>query len=638
MNGNAKPSNGYRFGPYYANTDDLELRKGEIRIRLQPKPFQVLKVLLERAGQTVSREELKKLLWSPDIFVDFDHGLNTAVNKIREALSDSAEEPRYVETLPTGYRFIGDISKQFEPASVAKVPFGLSLLAPSIPTAHTEPRPTVTWRRRYLAPGVTLACLIAAAFWVFHIPRKVFGTSSPAIQSVSVLPLKNLSGDPSQEYFSDSMTDELITQLAKISSLKVPSAASVVRYKNTSASASEISRDLKVDAFVEGGVVRTGDKIRVSAQLVDARTDRHIWAEDYEGDLRDILVLQNDIAAAIAHSVQAKIAPSNASTTSIPRQVDPRAYDAYIRGRGYWIRSNTENFPLGDMEKSGELFKQAIQYDPAYAPGYSGLANYYGLMAGNGFIPVKEGWRQSEEASRKALTLDSGLAEAHFALASKMIFYDWNWPGAEREIRRGLELDTNYAELHNLYSHLLAYTGRFDQSIAEARQAADLDPLGERFAVQRALRFSRRFDLFLNEVAIVFAQDPARIHEEKAWVYKTKKQHAEEVSETDLQLRIEGCVPCADSLSRAYSQTGYPGWLREKLNQLNRNSHGDAMTFEHAELYAAMGNTDMAMQYLNQGYREHTAELLSLQLNPAYDDMRTDPRFQELVHRIGLPQ
>ena len=639
MNGNAKPSNGYRFGPYYANTDDLELRKGEIRIRLQPKPFQVLKVLLERAGQTVSREELKKLLWSPDIFVDFDHGLNTAVNKIREALSDSAEEPRYVETLPTGYRFIGDISKQFEPASVAKVPFGLSLLAPSIPTAHTEPRPTVTWRRRYLAPGVTLACLIAAAFWVFHIPRKVFGTSSPAIQSVAVLPLKNLSGDPSQEYFSDSMTDELITQLAKISSLKVPSAASVVRYKNTSASASEISRDLKVDAFVEGSVVRTGDKIRVSAQLVDARTDRHIWAEDYEGDLRDVLVLQNEIAMAIAHNVKVKVAPADSSTASTPRQVEPHAYDAYIRGRGYWLRSNTANEVPGDLEKSGELFQRAIQYDPGFARAYSGLADYYGVKAAEGAMPSEEGWRKSEEASRKALALDDRLADAHCSLASKLMFYDWNWTGAESEIQRGLELDTHYAELHTLYSHLLAYTGRFDLSIAEARRAEELDPLAQRFVVQRALRFSRRYDLFLSEVDKAFAQDPARIHKERAWVYKAKKQHAEEVHETDQELRIEGCVPCADRLAKAYASRGYAGWLQEKLDGLNEISKdGNARPFEHAELYAAMGNTDMAMYHLERGYREHTVELVRLQVNPAYDDMRTDPRFQELVHRIGLPQ
>lgn len=639
MNDNPKSSNVYRFGPYQANTADLELRKGGIRIRLQPKPFRVFKVLLERAGQSVSREELKCLLWGPDIFVDFDHGLNTAVNKIREALSDSAEEPRYIETLANGYKFIGDISEQSDTSFVATVPVAASRPAASLLARPREPRGEITWRQRYLAPAIGLACLIAVVFWVFHTAPKVFGTSSSAIQSIAVLPFKNLSGDPSQEYFSDSMTDELITQLAKVSSLSVPSAGSVVRYRNTPASASEIRRDLKVDAFLEGSVVRAGEQIRVSAQLIDARTDRHIWAEDYQGDLRDVLVLQNDIATAIAHSVKAKVAPADSPKVSVPRQVDPRAYDAYIRGRGYWLRSNTANEVPGDVEKSGELFQQAIQYDPSFARAYSGLADYYGVKAGYGVMPAEEGWRKSEEASRKALALDDRLAEAHCSLASKMMYYDWNWTGAEREIQRGLELDTHYAVLHNLYSHLLSYTGRFDQSIVEAHRAEELDPLGERFVVQRALRFSRRFDLFLTEVDKTFAQDPARIHKERAAVYKAKKQHPEEVHETDQELRIEGCVPCADRLARAYAQKGYSGWLKERLNGLNEISKdGNSMSFEHAELCAAMGNTDMAIHYLEQGYREHTAELVRLQVNPAYDDMRTDPRFQDLVHRIRLPQ
>ena len=345
MNDQPTPSIGYKFGPYHADTVGLELRKSGIRIRLQPKPFQVLAVLLGRAGQAVSREELKKLLWAPDIFVDFDHGLNTAVNKIREALSDSAEEPRYIETLPNGYRFIGEVSEQFGQPSVASASVTPSsrrrLLSPvRIQSAKIPGEDAIS------QSGVGLACLIAVVFLAFRIPRKVFGVS-PAIQSVAVLPLKNLSGDPSQEYFSDSMTDELITQLAKISSLKVSSAASVVRYKNSSASASEISRDLKVDAFVEGGVVRTGDKIRVTAQLIDARTDRHIWAEDYQGDLRDILVLQNNIATAIAHSVQAKVAAPNSSNASAPRQVDPRAYDAYIRGPRVLVSKQYRKFSSG---------------------------------------------------------------------------------------------------------------------------------------------------------------------------------------------------------------------------------------------------------------------------------------------------
>jgi TolB-like protein/DNA-binding winged helix-turn-helix (wHTH) protein len=648
-----KPGSEYKFGPYHANAVDLELRKNGIRIRLQPKPFQVLKVLLERGGQTVSREELKNLLWAPDIFVDFDHGLNTAVNKIREALSDSAEEPRYIETLTNGYRFIGDVSEHSEQpivtAPVTALPSAALPLAALPPAAspygssHTAPAPPlrgkVTWRNRYFAPGVGLACLVAVLFFVFRSAPKVFGTSSAAIQSVAVLPLKNLSGDPSQDYFSDSMTDELITQLAKISSLSVPSAASVVRYKNTSATALEISRDLKVDAFVEGSVVRTGDKIRVNAQLIDARTDRHIWAEDYQGDLRDVLVLQNNIALAIAHSVKARVATTDSPTISVPRQVDPRAYDAYIRGRGYWLRSNTPNEVPGDVEKSGELFQEAIQYDPKFALAHTGLADYYGSQAAFGGMPAEDGWRKSEEAANKALALDDRLAEAHCSLAAKMMYYDWNWTAAESEIQRGLELDPRYAPLHNLYSHLLSYTGRFDQSILEAHRAEELDPLGERVAVQRALRFSRRFDAFLTEVDKTFAQDPARIHKERARAYQATKRHAEEVQEIDQELRIEGCVPCADRLAKTYARKGYTGWLQERLNRLNEASkNGDSLSFEHAELYAELGNTDMAMHYLEQGYREHTIELVRLQVNPAYDDIRTDPRFQNLVRRIGLPQ
>jgi adenylate cyclase len=220
-----------------------------------------------------------------------------------------------------------------------------------------------------------------------------------------------------------------------------------------------------------------------------------------------------------------------------------------------------------------------------------------------------------------------------------MIFYDWDWAGAEREIRRAMETDPRYAELHNVYSHLLAYTGRFDESIAEARRAEDLDPLGQRTTVQRALRFSRRFDLFLPEVEKTFSQDPARIHQEKAMVYKTRKEYAREVEETDQQLRLEGCPQCADRLAHAYAAGGYQGWLEAKLSDLRKRSeHGHVSPFEFAELYTAMGNKDMAMQYLEIGYHEHTAELVRLQVNPAYDDLRSDPRFQSLVRRIGLPQ
>ena len=386
-------------------------------------------------------------------------------------------------------------------------------------------------------------------------------------------------------------------------------------------------------------MVRTGDKIRVTAQLIDARTDRHIWAEDYQGDLRDVLVLQNEIATAIARSVKARwLPPILEGIRRLARWILVPTMHISAAG-GYWLRSNTPNEVPGDIERSGELFQQSVHYDPSFALAYSGLADYYGTKAAEGLMPADDGWRESEQASRKALAIDDRLAEAHCALAAKMMFYDWNWAGAERELRRGLELDNHYANLHTLYSHLLSYTGRFDESIVEARRAEELDPLAQRFAVQRALRFSRRFDLFLAEVNKAFDRDPARIHKERAFVYGAEKKYPEEVHETDQQLRLEGCVPCADRLARAYARGGYSGWLHEKLKQLNEISKdGDARPFEHAELYAAMGNKDMAMHYLEQGYREHTVQLVRLQVNPAYDDMRTDPRFRDLIHRIGLPQ
>lgn len=619
-----------RFGVYDVDLSGQVLRKRGIRIKLQPKPFQVLQTLLENAGNVMSREELTKLLWAPNTFVDFDHGLNTAVNKIREALNDSADNPRFIETLPIGYRFIAAVDGPLVSPEIEH----------SIPARQVPDLSRIRWLRlRQGAIAAAVICLVVASLFVFLYRDSIFSRPPNSIRSIAVLPLRNLSGDPAHDSFTDSMTDELITQIAKISSLQVASAASVLPYKNTNIRVRELGRDLKVDAFVEGSVLRSGDEVRISAQLIDATTDRHIWADDYQGDMRDVLVLQSNIASAIAAKIQARITPFERSRLSQAHRVDPRAYDAYIKGRGYWSRSKTFGARADDLEKSGEAFRLALQYDPNYAPAYSGLANYYGYMAGDGGIPAEEGWKLSEDASRKALALDQTSAEAHCALATKMIFYDWDWAGAEREIRRAMETDPRYAELHNVYSHLLAYTGRFDESIAEARRAEDLDPLGQRTTVQRALRFSRRFDLFLPEVEKTFSQDPARIHQERAMVYKARKEYAREVEETDQQLRLEGCPQCADRLAHAYAAGGYQGWLEAKLSDLRKRSElGHVSPFEFAELYTAMGKKDMAMQYLEIGYREHTAELVRLEVNPAYDDLRSDPRFQSLVRRIGLPQ
>ena len=547
-----------RFGVYDADLAGQVLRKGGTRIRLQPKPFRVLAILLEHAGTTVTRDELKELLWAPDTFVDFDHGLNTTINKIREALNDSADEPRFIETLPNGYRFIGEVERGVpsapEPAQQAAEPVA-SIPPPEVLRSHG-------WKLRYGVIGLVTAGLLLVSLFAVRYQRAVFSQPKFNVKSIAVLPIRNLSGDASQEYFSDSLTDELITQLAKRSTLRVVSAASVMRFKNTNVSIPEIGRDLKVDAFVEGSVLRSGENVRITAQLIDAATDRHIWAEDYHGEVRDIMVLQNNIASAIVNKVQAGIAPSEAMKLAPPHRVDPRAYDAYMKGRGYWSRGKANGKP-GDMDKSLEQFRLAIQYDPNYAPAYAGLANYYGLAAGAGGMTPKDGWQLCEEYAQKALALDPSSAEAHLALASKLMFYDWDWAGAERELQISVASDPRYPEAHNGLSHFYAYMERFDESIAEARRAEDLDPLGQRATLQRAYMFSRRFDLYLAEEERTSSQDPVGIHEARATVYRARKQYAQEVKESDQALRLEGRSAEADRYARGYARGGYrAGWRR----------------------------------------------------------------------------
>ena len=622
------------FGVYDADLAGQVLRKGGTRIRLQPKPFRVLAILLERAGTTVTRDELKELLWAPDTFVDFDHGLNTTINKIREALSDSADDPRFIETLPNGYRFIGEVER-----SVASAPEPVPQAAEPVASIPPAEVPRIhRWKLRYGVIGLVTAGLVLVSLFAVRYQRAVFSQPKFTVKSIAVLPIRNLSGDASQEYFSDSLTDELITQLAKRSTLRVVSAASVMRFKNTNVSIPEIARDLKVDAFVEGSVLRSGENVRITAQLIDAASDRHIWAEDYHGEVRDIMVLQNNIASAIVNKVQAGIAPSEAMKLTPPHRVDPRAYDAYMKGRGYWSRGRTAGKP-GDMDKSLEQFRLAIQYDPNYAPAYAGLANYYGLAAGAGDMTPKDGWQLCQEYAQKALALDPSSAEAHGALASKMMFYDWDWAGAEREFQISVASDPRLAGAHGGLSHLYAYMERFDESIEEARRAEDLDPMGQRNSLRRAYLFSRRFDLYLAEEERNSSQNLVGIHEARATVYRARKQYAQEVKESDQALRLEGRSAEADRYARGYARGGYRGWLEAKLADMKKDAgEGYVDALEFAALYAALDNADMAMHYLEVAYREHKYTLVRLQLNPAFDPLHSDPRYQDLIRRIGIPQ
>jgi len=427
-------------------------------------------MLLEAPGQVVTREQLRSKLW-PQTTVDFDHGLNKAISKIREALGDSPEHPRFVETVARrGYRFLADVAVVGE-GRAKTVPDdpayeGSPAFSPALPTTHQKATPSSLARLLF-----GLALVVASAIsWVFY--HEIY--SLPAIRSLAVLPLENVSGDGSQDYFADGMTDALITRLAQISTLRVISRTSVMTYKNVHRPLAEIARDLNVDAVVEGSVSRSGDRVRVTAQLIDARDDKHLWAASYDEDIRNTLVLQSSVARAIAGQIRASVNPQEQLTLAKSRAVDPDAYEAYLKGRYFWNKRTGEG-----LRTAIDYFRRAITIDPSYAEAYAGLADSY-AVAGDwkyGVLPPLDAFRRPRQLRPRRLPLDASLGEAHASLAYALDLYGWDWDGAETEYKQAIQLNPGYATAHQWYSWHLFMVGRDDDALIELRRAESLDPL-----------------------------------------------------------------------------------------------------------------------------------------------------------------
>ncbi len=474
-----------RFENYELDTCAGELRTDNQRIHLQGQPLQVLLLLLDRAADVVTREEFRSKLWPADTFVDFDDGLNHAVRKLREALGDRAEEPRFIETVPKrGHRFIAPVDGRAGLRGASGRPQGTPL------------------QRHKLALGIAgVAVVVAAVVLTMNVAglRGRFlrvigarhGSTVPKIESIAVMPLQNLSGDPEQEYFADGLTDELITDLGKISSLRVISQTSVMRYKGTRKPLPEIARELNVDAVVEGTVERSGSRVRITADLLYAPTDQHLWAEVYESDLQDVLTLQDEVASAIASQIQTRLTPQERARFTHARPVNPEAHDAYLKGLYFWNLRTEQN-----LKKGIEYFQQAIEKDPAYALAYVGLADSYIVLGEHGAMASRDAFPRAKAASRKALELDETLGEAHTSLGAAKADYDWDWAGAEEEFKRGIALNPNYATGHHWYADYLSAMGRHKEAIAEIERAQELDPLSFMIdtAVGNLFFFARRYD------------------------------------------------------------------------------------------------------------------------------------------------
>ncbi len=628
-----------RFGAFEVDLEAGELRKQGVKVRLQEQPFQVLTILLEKPGRVVTREELQKRLWSNDTFVDFETGVNTAIKKIREALGDSADNPRFVETLHRrGYRFIA-------PADVGA---GLAL-----PTRAQQAAPL---RRRWLA-AVAGGALVVAALLAFNVAglrervlRAVGAVREPPlqIQSIAVLPLENLSRDPEQEYFADGMTDELITNLGKISALRVISRQSMMRYKGSKKPLPQIARELNVDALVEGTVLRSGDRVRITANLLYAPTDRHLWAETYERDLRDVLALQGEVARAIANEVKIKITPQEQTRLAPARPVDPEAHELYLKG--------SDSLGRGDPKKALEYFQQATQKDPNFARAYLGIAWVYdtlgtdvGLASVEAYAKEKaisrkalelEACAKEKAFARKALELDDSLEEAHVVLAYGLWYGDWDWSGAEREIKRALEINPNSVPALGIYNGYLSFVDRPEESIAQASRALEINPLVAEpyLRLGWAYYYGRRYDEALAQFEKVKSLEgnpgwvlPLSLGEAYAGKGMYKEAIAQFLQMPDTPLKL-------GSLGYAYARAGNKAEARKIAQKLaERSAKEHVGNYELGLVYAGLGEKDKAIQSLEEAYRVHDGLLADMKVDPPLDPLRSDPRFQALLRRMNFP-
>jgi TolB-like protein/DNA-binding winged helix-turn-helix (wHTH) protein/Tfp pilus assembly protein PilF len=641
-----------RFGTFEVSFDSGEVRRAGLKIRVQQQPLKLLQILLERPGEVVSREQLRSRLWAGESFGDFDQAVNIAIGKLRGALGDSAENPRYIETLPKrGYRFIAEVSivdfdgRTGRLASGSPDPPSGTFASSDLKSAHPDaPLQNAAVAdaanpRRWTARRITLATVLGLGLSILAVLLTLSWVRRPAgIRSLAVLPLDNFSGDPSQDFFADGMTDELITNLAQIRALRVVSRTSVMTYKGTRKPLREIARELNVDAVVEGSVLRSGDQVRITAQLIQVPADKHLWAESYQGNVSDTLAVQNQVARAIAEQIRIEVTPQEQAALKSAKKVDPEAYEAYLKGRYAWNRRTADG-----LQRAVDYFNQAIARDPNYAAAYSGLADTYALLGDWQYavMTTKEALPKAKAAAIKALELDSGLGEAHASLAFLLDGFDWNLEAGDREFRRAIELDPGYATGHHWYAWHLSLLGRNSEAIAEMRKAENLDPLSLIINADLAelLLIAHFPDESIQQSRKTIEMDPgfALAHNQLGQAYLEKHMNGEAIAELQKALQLSVDSPtCTANLARAYAASGRKAEAVELLNDLKtRSTHGDPPAAEIAMVYAALGDKDQAMTWLEKAHdaRYNPGVLL----RRGFDPLRSDPRFQDLVRRSGLP-
>lgn len=645
-----------RFGLFEVDLRSCELLKQGRRLKLQTQPFQILTILLERPGEIVTREELCRRLWPEDTFVDFDHSLNTAVRRLREALADSSDNPIFIETLQRrGYRFIAPVVFVDQPST--KEPPGaekLALAADPVtkggdPSNENSPatmplsKPGRSLRTQWFfgVAGMCAGALLAlgTAYFIGRSANRTAQTRPDQVRSLAVLPIENLSVTPDQEYLTDGITDELIASLARIKRLRVVPRTSSMSYKGTHKSLSTIAKELNVDAVVEGTLMRSGNRIRFTTELVQVATDRTLWADTYEGNADDLLSMQQRVASGIVNNIQLELTPQERQELKSYRPSSPEAYEDYLKGRYYWNKRSEEG-----LTKAIEYFERATKEDPNYALAYAGLADCYGIIGAAivGTVPANEVAPKAEAAAKRALELDPTLAEAETSLATVMLNYQWDWGEAESGFRKAIQLDPSYATAHQRYSLYLMARGQTDESIKEIQQALKLDPLSVsmNFSEGWRLYMARDFDRAVTQLKLAIDMDPsfALAHLVLGQTYEQKMEYTLATTELEKAARLmNNRAPAVAALARVDALAGRQASARARLNQLNAQRAKQYVSpFYLAEVYSALGDTNRALDELEKAYQDRSNSMIFLRVDPEFDALRSKPRFQLLLQRLQL--
>jgi TolB-like protein/DNA-binding winged helix-turn-helix (wHTH) protein len=609
----------FEFGEFELNCERYELRRKGIPLRLERQPMELLILLASSDGRLVTRDEIAQLLWPSEVFVDTGHGINTAIRKIRHVLREDPESPRFLQTITgKGYRFIGVTPKP------ELIPLPRQTAQPEPPIPHARAWPQRLW----ISVSVSAVILILIGIATFG-ARSVRGHTKPQpITSIAVLPLANLSGDPKEEYFADGMTDELTTMLAKDSTLRIVSRTSAMQFKDAHRSLPEIARALNVDAILEGSISRSSGKVHMTLQLVRGETDSHLWAESYDRDTNDVAVLPDNAARAIAVRLNSSTPPhANAN------YIKPEAHDAYLRGHYSWV--------VGRNEEAGRYYQQAVQIQPDYALGWTGLADYYAMDAISGEVEPLQALQQAEAAARKAVELDDSVPRAHTALGGMIFFNRGDSVQALNELARATELDSHDSEGFHLHARILCALGRYDEAIAVQKQSTAINPFEHPGAMAEIYVCTRQFDAAISDGEMRLKDFPAAgdILFFLAESYHWKDRDKEAVEMLARQLSAEGDLALSAAVRRALETGGYAAVVRCQLAAVEKRARtGRVSTFALADLHGRLREHDETLALLEQGVNERDPLLLlRTQSDPAFDFLHADPRYRSLIQKMGLP-